>query len=490
MAENLLELIMQVKKRMEFICTLRNNLSKLEVKQLESFINEQNKLIDSILNSGKVSTGSTEDKTSLLIQSVRSVAKGKNIKEILQGTLSGAALLVGAHSGAIVFKEEFESSSLPSIKYPSDSKPDFLYSRTVVEKVMESGKGVYEKDISRNEDFLHSGSIISGRITSVIAAPLKSFGETLGVVYLDSRDSGMEFKEDDLSFLCDFAILASMTYESMSLSTRRIQYLEKDARATYSRMVGSSRALKHVEDLIIRYAPLKQSVLITGETGTGKKLVADELHHRSNAPGPFIVVNCAGIPENLFESEFFGHVKGAYTDAVKDRQGLIEIAQGGTLFLDEIGELSMGTQAKLLLFLDDGVYRRLGCNDNRKSNARMVAATNRILPELIRDGQFREDLYYRLNVLSIELPPLRMRSEDIPELCKYFIDRESHNFNKPFMSIHQDVVNKLKSLPWKGNIRELRNLIQRLVIHTDGMVIGLESLDNILEPSETNDDPF
>ena len=490
MAENLQDLAHRVQNRLDFIRSLASGSKTLQRKKLEGLINDQEKLIHTILESSGESPAIKMGKIDLLIQAVRSIAEGRNLKEILQGALSGAALLVGAHSGAVVFTEEFENASYPSIKFPWETTEKYLYSRTVVQKVIETGEGVYEKDISQREGYIRAGSIIHGGIISVLAAPIKSFGEIIGVVYLDSRESDRDLDKDDLPFLCDFASIASLAYETTSLAERRIQFLEKDNHSAYTVMIGSSHGLKHIDELITRYAPHNQPVLITGETGSGKKIVAQELHNRSHVPGPFVVVNCAGIPESLFEAEFFGHVKGAFTDAIKDRKGLIEQAQDGTLFLDEIGELSMGTQAKLLQFLDDGTYRMIGDSEEKKSEVRIIAATNRNLPEFIDEKQFREDLYYRLNVLTIEIPPLRARVEDIPELCEFFVKRECQNLNKPVMKIESDVINSLRTMPWKGNVRELKNIVQRLVIHTDGPSINIDSMHKIVLPGRSEVDPF
>ena len=491
MAQELQELAKRVHDRLDCIRDIASHSNKLKKRELEGLLNDQESLISSILISGLASSESPDNKTQLLIRALSAIAEGHSINEILQGALTGATILTGASAGAILFKEELESHDQPSIKYYPECPDSFIYSKTVVKKVMDTGKGIYEKDITKSDSLSLVDSIVKGGILSVMAVPIKSFGETIGVIYLDNRVPGTSLNEDDLPFLCDFASLASLMYENMSLATRRIQYLEKDTRYTYKVIVGKSKALQHVDDLINRYAPIKQPVLITGETGTGKRLVADELHHRSNVPGPFIIVNCAGIPESLFESEFFGHVKGAFTDAVRDKKGLIDLAQNGTLFLDEIGELTLGTQAKLLQFLDDNTYRMVGDSQTRHSNARVITATNRDLPDLLKNKSFREDLYYRLNVLTINLPPLSSRLDDIPELCEHFIELECrNNLNKPVMKIHRDVVNRLMMMPWKGNVRELRNIIQRLIIHTDNMTITSDTLDKILQPCIEESDPF
>ncbi|MFC5861207.1 sigma-54-dependent transcriptional regulator [Acidicapsa dinghuensis] len=238
---------------------------------------------------------------------------------------------------------------------------------------------------------------------------------------------------------------------------------------------GNSAAMQAVRERIARVAPTHATVLITGETGTGKELVARAVHKGSNrARNPFVAVNCAAFTETLLESELFGHEKGAFTGADRMRQGLFEAAHEGTLFLDEAGEMSASTQAKLLRVLAEGKILRVGSTKPRDVDVRVVAATHRNLEELVKQGDFRQDLYYRLAVVPIHLPPLRERTEDIPGLCTLFCRMAAQDLKVPLRAIRRDAIEKLQQYAFPGNIRELRNLIERALILASGSEIGPE----------------
>lgn len=237
-----------------------------------------------------------------------------------------------------------------------------------------------------------------------------------------------------------------------------------DAQA-YGEIIGSSHVLKNILRQIEMVAPTDASVLITGESGTGKELVAREIHNRSSRRNrTMIKVNCASIPKELYESEFFGHVKGAFTGAVKDRAGRFQLADGGTLFLDEIGEVPLDLQSKLLRVLQEGTFERIGDEKTRNVDVRIIAATNRSLKDEVDKKRFREDLYYRLNVFPIEAPPLRNRKEDIPMLAANFLNLAAKKLNVPLPRLTQANVIELQGYDWPGNVRELQNVIERAVI--------------------------
>ncbi len=244
---------------------------------------------------------------------------------------------------------------------------------------------------------------------------------------------------------------------------------ERGERRARERIVGSSPALREAIALAERVAPTRATVLVTGETGTGKELIAGLIHAASErAEGPFIKVNCAALPETLLESELFGHERGAFTSADRLRIGRFEQADGGTLFLDEIGDLSLSTQAKLLRVLQDQEFQRLGGSRVLRTDARIVAATNRLLPEAIDAGAFREDLFFRLNVIGIELTPLRERPADVEALALHFLAEFAAELAKPLRGFAPDAMAALKGHAWPGNIRELRNVIERAVLMSDG----------------------
>ena len=240
-------------------------------------------------------------------------------------------------------------------------------------------------------------------------------------------------------------------------------------------LVGQSVALRDIVRQIDVVAPTEASVLILGETGTGKELVAHEIHRRSaRKDGPFVRVNCASIPRELFESEFFGHVRGSFTGAVKDRAGRFEAAEGGTLFLDEVGEIPLDIQNKLLRVLQEKRYERVGDDRTRRADVRVVAATNRDLKKEAAAGRFREDLYYRLNVFPIEVPPLQERMDDIPLLAKHFVALSTRELNCVKPRLTRAAVLKLQSYDWPGNVRELRNVIERAVILARGAALDFD----------------
>lgn len=259
--------------------------------------------------------------------------------------------------------------------------------------------------------------------------------------------------------------------------------LSSAIRYQYHDIIGKNFRMQKIYDLIDLVAGARTTVLITGESGTGKRLVAHAIHDASpdGAAKPFIEVSCGALPETLLESELFGHVKGAFTGAIKDRVGRFECAEGGTIFLDEIDGFTLSLQVKLLRVLQDGEYERVGETQTRKANVRIIAATNQDLQELIRQGKFRNDLYYRLNIISIDLPPLRDRKEDIPVLVGHFIKKHSAPLNKDIAGISGEALARLSDYIWPGNIRELENTIERACVLAKGPLLGLEDLpDNVL----------
>lgn len=236
-------------------------------------------------------------------------------------------------------------------------------------------------------------------------------------------------------------------------------------RTRFENMIGQSEPMQKVFDLICDVAPADTTVLINGETGTGKGLAAKAIHsHSRRCHGPYVVVNCGAIPEHLMETELFGHMKGAFTDAKETKKGRLELAHGGTLFLDEIGEIGMRMQIDLLRVLEDRIFYRVGGTQPMEADFRVVAATNRSLEQAIRDGRFREDLYYRLNVVSLTLPPLRQRKQDIPLLAEHFLHRYAQETHRPVDHISREALDEMMVYDWPGNVRELENAIERAVV--------------------------
>ena len=287
------------------------------------------------------------------------------------------------------------------------------------------------------------------------------------------------FKIDDVKVRIDKAL------ENKTLVQDNIR-LRKEVGEIYqfSNIIGQSPAMLRIFELIRRVGPTPSNILVTGDSGTGKELVAKAVHYNSAiSEGPFVSVNCGAIPENLMESEMFGHKKGAFTGAIADKKGYFETADGGTLFLDEIGELPLHLQAALLRALADGTFNPVGGAEPIHSNVRIVAATNRDLEEEIEKGNFREDLYFRLNVIHIKVPQLKERREDVPLLVGHFVQHFSQKFGKEIMTVSQDAMDLLCAYAWPGNVRELENVVERMMALESGKALVPEGLpDYISEP--------
>ncbi len=304
-------------------------------------------------------------------------------------------------------------------------------------------------------------------------------------------------------FKPDEIVLTLRKAEEREQLRKENRLLRKEIQKEYGfdNIISKNEKMLKIFDTIKKVAPYKSTILITGESGTGKELVARALHFNSNRAGnPFIAVNCGAIPENLLESELFGHAKGAFTDAIRMKKGLFEEADGGTLFLDEIGELPPQLQVKLLRVLQEGEIRRIGESKPIKVDVRIVAATVKDLAKEVSEGKFRDDLYYRLNVLHIHIPPLRERKEDIPHLVNHFIKKYSESINKNVTGIDSKALNALMNYKWYGNVRELENTIERAVVLADGDTIELGHLPieiqeykeevNLSIPEEIEDEDF
>jgi two-component system response regulator HydG len=260
----------------------------------------------------------------------------------------------------------------------------------------------------------------------------------------------------------------------------RLKSGEKSCKSFFG-IIGMSGVMQKVYDVIKKVAKTNATVLVTGESGTGKELVARAIHYSSiNAKNHFIPVNCGGIPETLLESELFGYAKGAFTGASENRAGFFHAAHGGTIFLDEISETSPAMQVKLLRVIQDKQFYMVGSRVPQEVNVRIITATNKNLKHLVEKGQFREDLYYRLNVVAVELPPLREREDDIVMLIDYFLKKYTGEFNKPMLSLSGKSLSALKNYAWPGNIRELENIIQRLVVMADKQIIDIQDLPHYM----------
>jgi transcriptional regulator with GAF, ATPase, and Fis domain len=322
----------------------------------------------------------------------------------------------------------------------------------------------------------HPDWIAGEKINGFAGHPLVFRGEVLGVLAVFSRQSISEQEFKWLRLFADQAAVAianARAFEEIESLRQRLEleneYLRSEVKEHFDCFVGESAALRKVLEQIELVAPVDATVLLLGESGTGKELVARSIHERSKRKNRALVkVNCASIPDELFESEFFGHVRGAFTGAVRDRVGRFEVADGGTIFLDEIGEIPLTLQAKLLRILQEGEFERVGEEQTRRVDVRIIAATNRNLNEEVAARRFREDLYFRLSVFPLETPPLRARREDIPVLAGHFLQQSVIRFNLHTLGLTQANRKELQAYSWPGNIRELQNVIERAVILARG----------------------
>jgi transcriptional regulator with GAF, ATPase, and Fis domain len=350
--------------------------------------------------------------------------------------------------------------------------------RSVARKVVRERAAVLAAD-APSESF-SSESLLGASIRSTIGVPLWKGNDILGVLQVDNRAAPAMFATRDVDALGVLAADASLAVANARLIARleqAEQRLEREnqflkgrerARSSDSRIVGESKAIANLLAQLDKVADTRVSVLVEGETGTGKELVAAALHYRSRRRDKlFVAQNCAAFPEQLLESELFGHKRGAFTGASEDRKGLFEIADEGTLFLDEIAEMPLALQAKLLRVLQEGEIRPLGATQSKKVNVRIVAATNKNLENEVKAGRFREDLYYRLKVFPLQVPPLRERREDVPALASFFLERYSKEMGKAVGGFAQETLLALASHAWPGNVRELQNEVQRLVLEVE-----------------------
>ena len=360
-------------------------------------------------------------------------------------------------------------------RFPKDG---FKKGEGITGKVWKHGVPIVIPDISQEPEFLNKlwkRKNLKKKV-AFIAVPIKSGGRVVGVLSVDKEVSGRESLDDYTRLLNMIATLIANSFslerkveeEKKALEDEK-RALEAELRRIYDELhvegiVGRSREILGVLEIVHRVAPTSATVLLRGESGVGKEVFARAIHFLSpRADKPFIAVNCGAIPENLLEAELFGYEKGAFTGAYSSKKGKFELANGGTLFLDEVGELPLHLQVKLLRVLQEKEVERLGSSKPVKVDVRIVAATNRDLESMVREGKFREDLYYRLNVVPIFIPPLRERRDDIPVLVQHFLERFKKEYGKE-VSISAEVMDAFMEYEWKGNVRELQNILERMVI--------------------------
>ena len=355
-------------------------------------------------------------------------------------------------------------------------------SDSIVQQVLDTGRAVIVSDALADTQFGRSESVIAMKLSSVMCVPLMAQGQIIGALYVGNDKIKHLFDRAQLDLLSIFASQASLILQNAMLvnalraDKEKLTAELKDKR--FGEIIGACPSMMEVFRKLQKVAATDISVLITGETGTGKELIARELHRRSNrANGPFITINCGAIPENLIESELFGHVKGAFTGAIASRPGKFQLADKGTLFLDEIGELPLNLQVKLLRALQERVVYRVGDSRPEKVDMRVVAATNRNLEEEIKANGFREDLYYRLNVVNLWMPPLRDRGDDVLIIAKVLLSKYADELGSSVRGYSPAALAAIKKYAWPGNIRQLENRIKKALVLCDRPLLGPEDLD-------------
>jgi Nif-specific regulatory protein len=401
-------------------------------------------------------------KVSTTINSIR------GLDDLLERLVELLFEVVPAERGAILLTDEgsVETSLVFGLDRAQGKNQAVKVSRTIVQQVLRDGVALLA-NVGASKSSHASESLALTRAHSVMCVPLLIFDRKLGVLYLDTTRARDQFNRDHLQLVAAIAGISAVAIEN----ARRFQWLETENERLLSdvniehNMIGESPAMQRVYHFISKVAPTNATVLITGESGTGKELAARAIHRNSKrAQKPFMAVNCAALTESLLESELFGHEKGSFTGALAQKKGRLEIADGGTIFLDEIGELTPPLQVKLLRVLQEREFERVGGSTTIKVDLRLIAATNKNLEEAIEAGLFRQDLFYRLNVVSLEMPALRDRREDIMLLANYFADKYSAKCNRRLKGFSAEARNFLTAYDWPGNVRELENAIERSVV--------------------------
>ena len=444
----------------------------------------------------------------------KSLASERDLKKVLTVAVDAIVDFTNAER-AFVWLGDADGGSVAvarNVDKENVRKPAGKVSRSIIKRAMESSDVVLTDNASEDSEFLGSASIGELKLRSVICTPLALHGDVIGALYVDHRFRDAEFTEEDMALLEEFRDLTAIAignarlFEENVAQRKRLEELNERLskevaqqnaevegyrrklrslkprdkyRYDYSAIIGNSPAIREVFAILDRVIPTDFPVLIEGESGTGKELVAKAIH--ANGPRsdmPFLTENCGALPESLLESELFGHVRGAFTGAERTRDGLFQRAHGGTLFLDEISEMSPGMQTKLLRALQEGEVRKVGSTQVEKVDVRILSATNRDLRAAVAERAFREDLFYRINVVGIRLPPLRERREDLETLLEHFLDETCRNAGTERKEFSAAALKILTSHMWPGNVRELQNEVKRLVALADE-VIGPELLESL-----------
>ena len=397
------------------------------------------------------------------------------LPSLLDFILDTAVELTGAERGFLILVDgkRIAFQRTRNFRREEVDSPELKISQSIVRQVMATGKPILTDNATEDSRFSKFRSVDNLKLTSIVSVPFRSRGRQIGALYLDNQAKRGVFTDEDVETLLALSDQAAIAIQNLQIQLKLTERIaaqdselqrvkqaldERPYKYDYDAIIGTSSRMKEVFLLLDKIIDTEVPVLIQGESGTGKELVAKAIHEKGpRGSKPFVAINCGAVPDTLLESEFFGYVRGAFTGANSDKKGLFELAHTGTLFLDEIGDMDFDMQKKLLRVLQQGEVRPVGGKKTVKVDVRIVCATNRDLRQRMLESQFREDLFYRINVITVTLPPLRDRREDVPLLIEYFLDRAAAEMGIPVKDIAADAMALLTSYSWPGNVRELEN---------------------------------
>ena len=427
-----------------------------------------------------------------LLKISNSIGAIADLAELQNYLLDAVREVISAERAAIVLCDRNNPETGSVTGWTKQSGPDnsLRPSRSITRQVLREGVALLSNDLFDDKSLSARASLAEANVCSVLCVPMVVLNQTVGVIYLDTSDTTARFDEHDLQLLTAIAGIAAMAF----LNAQQVASLESENKRLQHelhlkhQLVGQSEPLRAIFQFIAKVAPADSTVLIRGESGTGKELAALAIHSNSSrSTKPFVAINCATLTETLIESELFGHEKGAFTGAIAQKRGKLEIADGGTVFLDEVAELTPLMQVKLLRVLQEREFERVGGTRPIKIDVRIITATNQDLGAAIKANKFRADLYYRLNVVSIVMPPLRDRREDISLLANYFVSIFSKKCKRKVRGISEDARAALQQYDWPGNVRELENTIERAVVLGTSELITVDDLPERLVESAAPD---
>jgi transcriptional regulator with GAF, ATPase, and Fis domain len=421
------------------------------------------------------------DSLKQLVEFSQQLMRDTSPEALFRKLLRAVVLLTGAEKGFVILMQDGQRTVVASHNVEETTSEAARISDSIVERVVQTRRPLIVSDAMNDAQFARAKSVVDLRLSSVMCVPMLYRDDLLGCLYLGNDKVTNLFTRRDLDLLFVFAsqgsLLVHIALMLNELKTSNRNLRDQLRRSAQGEMIGSCPALQAVFKVVRRVAPTDISVLVLGETGTGKELVAQEVHRLSDrAKKPMVSINCGAIPEHLLESELFGHKKGSFTSAVADKMGKFEAAEGGTLFLDEISEMPMNLQVKLLRVLQERMIERVGELKPRPLDIRVVAATNKDIEAEIAAGRFREDLYYRLNEITVQLPPLRERGEDILLLARFFLNKYAEQYGSKVSGFTNECITAMKGYYWPGNVRQLENRVKRAVIMSDRALLNAQDL--------------